>query len=70
MKTIEEVRKAKEDFLYFYGKKLPINGIGVAKDKKGFYLKLNLISASTVEIPTEIDDVRIITKVVGDLKKR
>ena len=67
--TIEAAREAKKKFSeQFDESNLPeLKGLGIASLEGGFGVKVNLESATTQELPSEIDGVPVIVNIVGKI---
>lgn len=68
--TLEEARAAKAKAMQLLND-LPLVGIGITRVGEGYGLKVNLSkSVGKEKMPTHVDQVPIVTEVVGEIRKR
>ncbi len=73
---LQKARAAKKKALELYGELDLVNGIGLSHQGGEYQIKINLVEelpqqlSQQLNIKKEIDGVKIITKVVGKIKKQ
>jgi hypothetical protein len=71
MATLDEARRAKDAVLSLLEHHGAVNGVGVAPVEDGFAVKVNLSEpVDDVSLPTNIEGVRVVWEVVGEIGKR
>lgn len=70
MTTLEQATKAKEVLRSAMGRPRWLRGVGIGKDHKGYFVKVN-VDVITPElrqdIPRDVDGVRVWLDAVGDI---
>jgi hypothetical protein len=69
--TLAEAREAKQKLFRQIASRRDVNGVGIARDGRGYAIKVNLSEEPHGrELPTEVDGVPVRVELVGAITKR
>ncbi len=69
--TLAEAREAKEKLSRQIANRRDVNGVGIARARRGYAVKVNLTEELPGrELPSEVDGVPVRVEVVGAIRKR
>lgn len=69
--TLAEAREAKQKLFRQIAKRRDVNGVGIARDGRGYAIKVNLNEDRRGrELPSEVDGVPVHVEFVGAITKR